>query len=100
MQCKAIELLQILLEETDEKHATLLKVIFKDLDKGHVLNFIKNMYEHYVSFSILTQLLHVSQENKDENYNDIMEESMYRAYHALRVMLHHEDSEKCFSEYG
>ena len=56
MQCKAIELLQILLEETDEKHATLLQAIFKDLKKGHVLNFIRNMYEHCVSFSMLTQL--------------------------------------------
>ena len=52
MQCKAIELFQILLEETDEKHATLLQAIFKDLKKGHVLNFIRNMYEHCVSFSI------------------------------------------------
>ena len=50
MQCKAIELLEVLLEETDEKHSSLLKAISKDLQTDHIIDYIKNMYDHYVSY--------------------------------------------------
>ena len=48
MQCKAIELLEVLFEETDANYALVIKTISKDLKTDHVIEYIKNMYEHYV----------------------------------------------------
>ena len=45
MQCKAIELLEILIEETSKDSSTLIDAISKDLKKRHVISFIEGINE-------------------------------------------------------
>ena len=44
MQCKAIELLEIMLEETNIQSKHIAEVIPKELNKEAVIQFIRKMY--------------------------------------------------------
>lgn len=72
MQCKSIELLEVLLEETNERSDQIIKAVSKDLKKGNIIKFIKEMYTIKKSVR-----------------------SMFRAYHILRSL-----ADKGFIEFG
>lgn len=55
MQCKSIELLQVLLEETDTNSTRVVQAISKDLKKEKVIQFIDDIYHmvHTINYSML-----------------------------------------------
>ena len=46
MKCKAIELLEVLLEETSEKHGQIYEMISRDLDEIQLKTVTKELHEH------------------------------------------------------
>ena len=51
MQCKAVELLEVLLEETNKDGSPeLIKEISKDLKKKQVFSFVKAVYKKVINY--------------------------------------------------
>ena len=46
MKCKAIELLEVLLEETSEQHGQIYEMISRDLDEIQLKTLTKELHEH------------------------------------------------------
>jgi inositol 1,4,5-triphosphate receptor type 1 len=72
MQCKAIELLEVLLEETDVKYSEIFEAISKDLQISCVTCFIRNAYKNSSIDS-----------NKKIDNTCIVTRNIFRAYHIL-----------------
>ena len=71
LKCSAIELLEVMIEETSVNSPQLGKWVFSHLDLCNFLFAMKEIWDDY------TSLLHIS--NKD-----FLEKSVFRAYHVLR----------------
>ena len=58
MQCKAVELLEVLLEETNKDGSPeLIKAISKDLKKKQVFSFVKALYKKVINYYNLMYIL-------------------------------------------
>uniref|UniRef100_A0A1X7UPY7 RyR/IP3R Homology associated domain-containing protein n=2 Tax=Amphimedon queenslandica TaxID=400682 RepID=A0A1X7UPY7_AMPQE len=89
MQCKAVELLEVLLEETDKEFSPgLVKAISKDLKKMRLMYFVKAVHAR----------LCANDKDIDEKKRfEFIERNMFRAYHILRSLA--ENSELEFEEF-
>ena len=58
MQCKAVELLEVLLEETNKDGSPeLIKAISKDLKKKQIFSFVKAVYKKVIKYYNLMYIL-------------------------------------------
>ena len=48
MKCKAIELLEVLLEETSEQHGQIYEMVCRDLDETQLKTITKELVRHSV----------------------------------------------------
>jgi hypothetical protein len=74
MQCKAIELLEILIEETDFRYFEIILAITKDLKVEYVVRFIEDIYENKIFDKPVTKEV------------EELTQSMFRAYHILKKL--------------
>ncbi|XP_019860520.1 PREDICTED: inositol 1,4,5-trisphosphate receptor-like protein A [Amphimedon queenslandica] len=89
MQCKAVELLEVLLEETNKEFSPgLVKAISKDLKKKRVMYFVKAVH---------ARLCANGKDVDEKKRFEFIERNMFRAYHILRSLA--EDSELEFEEF-
>ena len=71
IKCSSIELLEVMLEETDKRSPILAEWVNSHLE---LTNFLEAMYELWIAFC---SLLHPS-------YKENLGRSIFRAYHVLR----------------
>lgn len=57
MKCKAIELLEVLLEETSEQHGQIYEMVSRDLHFSQLDTITKKLYEH-VRHSVIQLVTH------------------------------------------
>ena len=57
MKCKAIELLEVLLEETSEQHEQIYEMVSRDLHETQLDIITKKLYEH-VRHSVIQLVTH------------------------------------------
>ena len=72
IKCSAVELLDVMLERTDEKSDDLIHYIANSLDMHRLHNTLSEFYE-----------LMNDQRVKEKGYNDEAETGLFRTYHAL-----------------
>lgn len=79
MKCKAVELLEVLLEENHEDSKKIISAIAEDLNINSVTKFIENIYVN------VKETAATDPNYKDyEDYKSIVQRNMFRAYHILR----------------
>ena len=76
MQASAVELLEVLLEETSELSNELAQEISQDLDVNIIKSFMENLWK----------LQQIYDEEESYRLSDETRHAIYRAFHVLRKM--------------
>ncbi|XP_019855415.1 PREDICTED: uncharacterized protein LOC109584207 [Amphimedon queenslandica] len=78
VQCKAIDLLEIIIEETSKDSSFIIDAVSKDLNINVVTTFIIRIHQRI---------------NFERESKEMLEHGMYKAYHVLRSLAEHTHTE-------